>query len=69
MGESVLADDHQCDKKHPDRNRIAQLITARGSLPNDVEKKFEAASLLPQACDFSSRLRGNANKVTLLACA
>jgi hypothetical protein len=54
----VLADDQQCDNKHPDRNRIAQLITARGSLHNDVEKKFEVASLLSPACDFSSRLSG-----------
>ena len=45
-------------------NRSAKLITARGGpFQIGVEKKFEMASLLPQACDFSSRLCGNAKRL------
>jgi hypothetical protein len=72
IGESVLADDQQCDNKHPNPNRIAQLIAARGSLQNDVQEKFEVASRLPQACDFSSRLsetlKGYAARLCLTTC-
>jgi len=45
-------------------NRSAQLITARGGpFQIGVEKKFEMASLLPQACDFSSRLCGKVKRL------
>ncbi|SRR6266849_10254512 len=65
IGEGVLADDQRCDKASRP-NRIAKLITAGGSFQIGVEKKFEMASLLPQACDFSSRLCGNAKRLRCL---
>ena len=45
-------------------NRSAQLITARGGpFQIGAEKKFEMASLRAEACDFSSRLSGNAKRL------
>jgi len=45
-------------------HRSAKLITARGGpFQIGVEKKFEMASLLPQACDFSSRLCGKVKRL------
>jgi len=63
IGKRVLADDHQCGRNIATESS-AQLMTARGGpFQIDVEKKFEMASLRAEACDFSSRLCGNAKRL------